>query len=93
MKDIHTKSLPFITLPLGCPPLVIRIEAASLKTLPRKPDGTKPWLRKKEYIAYLLPLMITSLDVTALVYSNLVYQFLKNSSRQCVSEHICQIIT
>jgi len=31
------------------------LSAASLKTLPGKPNGTKPWLREKEYNAYFTP--------------------------------------
>ena len=44
-------------------------DIASLKTLPGKPIGTKPWLREKECNAYLLPLMITSLKLVGCLKS------------------------
>jgi hypothetical protein len=39
---------------------ILCVSSASLKTLPGKPNGTKPWLREKECITQLyIPLIKT----------------------------------
>ena len=42
--------------------VLIRITSCLIKNLVRKPSGTKPWRREKEYSAHL-PLVITSLKI------------------------------